>query len=137
MASGGYIEFFDTVAVFNSIIEGAEKGTVHEEWLTAIAAAAVKLGRDLHKPLRYKTWLEEAGFVDVVEKAFPVALGDWPKDPHQKTLGRHLRVDMILVAGMLKNMLLVAGWEQEKADDLVRRYQDELRTPTVFIFHPL
>jgi hypothetical protein len=34
-----------------------------------------------------KHWLEEAGFVNVVERKYPVAVGNWPRDPQQKTIG--------------------------------------------------
>jgi len=33
-----------------------------------------------------KGWLEEARFVNIIERKVPVAIGTWPKDSRQKTL---------------------------------------------------
>jgi hypothetical protein len=42
-----------------------------------------------------KKWMEEAGFVNVVEKPVRIAVGKWPKDKKQKELGlwNQLRLD--------------------------------------------
>lgn len=61
-----------------------------------------------------KGWLEEAGFVNIIERKIPVAIGTWPKDNKQKMLGlwNQARVD----AGMrdfaerrMRNTMNVSG----------------------------
>ncbi len=49
--------------------------------------ATAKAGRPIDIAPKYKSFLEKAGFVDVVEKRFKWPLNPWPKDKHYKELG--------------------------------------------------
>lgn len=45
-------------------------------------------GRELTVAARYKQWMLEAGFVDIVEVKYKWPQNTWPKDPKFKELGR-------------------------------------------------
>ena len=58
--------------------------------------------------------MEEAGFVNVVEKAIRTAVGKWPKDKNQKELGawNQLRLDTGLrdfIERRMRKVLNVSG----------------------------
>ncbi|KAF5710362.1 hypothetical protein FMUND_9564 [Fusarium mundagurra] len=50
--------------------------------------ASAKAGRAINLAPKYKSFLEKAGFVDVVEKQFKWPINEWPKDKHYKELGK-------------------------------------------------
>lgn len=136
MASGGYIEFLDVNPKFIRV-NGNIEGTVFDEWAKAIYAAAAKLNRDLMKPLKYKGWLKEAGFVDVVQQYKPVPVGEWPKDPTQKEIGRLTSINMLRVVDIFNNLLLAAGMAKEEADDLTARTQAAMRDTEIIGYHEM
>lgn len=136
MASGGYIEFLDVHPKFIRV-NGKVEGTVFEEWAHASYAAATKLNRDLTKPLKYKGWLEEAGFVDVVQEYKPVPVGEWPKDPTQKEIGRLTLINMLRVVDIFKNLLLAGGMAKDEADDLTARTQAAMREAEIIGYHEM
>lgn len=68
---GGWIEIQD--ATFEILCtDGSCTGSSLERWSRLFMGAAGKFGRDFTAPSRYKQWLIEAGFVDVVEKVGPI-----------------------------------------------------------------
>lgn len=58
------------------------------EWNKYLDEAAMTAERPLRIANKLKRWYEAAGFVDVQEIVFKLPLGDWPRDPHLKSLGR-------------------------------------------------
>lgn len=58
--------------VFQTLCDDNTLQGTHLERLNRIMIeAGLAIGRDLKKPLNYKRWLNEAGFVDVVEEVGP------------------------------------------------------------------
>lgn len=63
---GGWMELND--ATFELVSEdGSMSGTSIEKWCQRMSQALVSMGRDPNPPKNYKRWMEETGFVDVVE----------------------------------------------------------------------
>jgi hypothetical protein len=63
------------------------KGTALERLISLYIEAGRRLGRDMLVPRRYKQWLIDAGFVDVVEEKLAIPGNPWPKGKEAKTLG--------------------------------------------------
>ena len=63
------------------------RGTSIEKFVEYYVEAGRRLGRDMLAPRKYKRWMEEAGFVDVVEEKLAIPGNPWPKGEASKTLG--------------------------------------------------
>lgn len=70
MKPGGWIELMDPV--FQTLCDdNTLEGTHLLRLNRTMIEAGLAIGRDLQKPLNYKQWLLDAGFVDVVEEVGP------------------------------------------------------------------
>lgn len=68
--------------------DNSTNGTALEAWNAKVVEGAKILGKDWWSAPKYKTWFEEAGFVDVEEKVFSWPGNEWAKGEKQKELGR-------------------------------------------------
>lgn len=132
--NGGYIEIFDTPIQALSL-DGSIEGTALEEWGEVGRAAGRKLGRDMAKPRQYKRWLEEAGFVDVVETIIAAPVNEWCKDERQKEIGRFMFYDFYALIGGLKKLVLAAGYTSDAADDFLSRVRKTIEDPQVHAYY--
>lgn len=92
-----------------------------------VTEASAKIGLPLIFARHAKRHLEEAGFVDVVEKTAIWPIGDWPKDKMLKEIGRFGRqgmVDSLHPFGI--SLLTIDGWPMDKIMDLCDRTRDSL-----------
>lgn len=76
--------------------------------------------RDLAVPRRYKTWMREMGFVNVVERPLLVPVNSWPVDPADKLLGQFSRMTMEKVIDSSVKMLIAAGLKQEEVPEFLQ-----------------
>lgn len=70
MSPGGWIEFNDTGSEL-ACMDGTTQGSALQMWSDLFAEAGRRAGRDLEVAAKYKQWLLDAGFVDVVEEILP------------------------------------------------------------------
>lgn len=64
---GGWLELNDSTFVL-VCDDGSTRGTNIEKWSQRMSEAQASMGRDPEVPKRYRRWMVEAGFVDVVEQ---------------------------------------------------------------------
>ena len=62
-------------------------GTAFERWIDLIKKGCMALGRDFGRVPQYKQYLQEIGFVDVVEKQLAWPIGTWARTRRMKMLG--------------------------------------------------
>ncbi|WQF81620.1 Putative S-adenosyl-L-methionine-dependent methyltransferase superfamily [Colletotrichum destructivum] len=84
---GGYIELQDSM--FPML---CQDGTMTEDfkplkWSNMVTEATEKLGRSMFVAASFKQMLEDAGFVDVVERRKVWPFNPWPKDAKLRELG--------------------------------------------------
>ncbi|KAL7763959.1 hypothetical protein ACKLNR_005104 [Fusarium oxysporum f. sp. zingiberi] len=83
---GGYIEVQD-----NAYPLASDDGTIHNtnilKWSELMLNAANKIGRPITVASKFKSMLEDAGFIDIVEIKKRIPMNRWPKDPRYKELG--------------------------------------------------
>jgi len=108
LSPGGYLELQDMVLPMRSI-DNTLTGTALESWLELTMSAAVKLGRNWTCGAYYKQYMEDAGFVDVVERHFQWPMNTWPKGKHMKTLGIYWQADMLKGLEALSMAVLTRG----------------------------
>lgn len=61
-------------------------GHIMYDWPQTFIGAGEVMGRTFK--VNSKKLMEDAGFVDIVEKVWKVPSSGWPKDPQMKELGR-------------------------------------------------
>ncbi|CAF3557333.1 unnamed protein product [Fusarium graminearum] len=83
---GGYIEVQDNVYPLAS-----DDGTIHNTniltWSELMVNAANKIGRSITVASKFKSMLEDAGFIDIVEIKKKIPMNRWPKHSRYKELG--------------------------------------------------
>jgi hypothetical protein len=77
-----------------------------------------KIGRDPLSPVNLKRWMEEAGFVSVVEKKFSVPANPWAKGEEQKIRGLMMMNNLLEVAQGITTKIFteVHGWSREQVE---------------------
>jgi hypothetical protein len=98
---GGYFEMMDAVIPLRCFDDSLQ-GTYLEKSTNIMMEGAKLLGRDLTHVVKYKSYMETVGFVDVVETHFQWPINTWPKGKYHKTLGAWYNKDVTSgLAGML------------------------------------
>lgn len=116
MKPGGYIELFDIEAV-HKYMDGPASEAM-DKWLDIALGAIARIGGDLTKSAKYKTWLEEVGFVNVVDRLFKSPCNTWPKHPKLKELGARQLVSLVAAAESIDNLVARAGIDAKVINDL-------------------
>lgn len=96
--------------------------------------AAEANGRPNNLAPYYKSYLERAGFVDVVERRFK-----WPKDPYYKELGTWTRENLDggiegLVMALFTRFL---GWSKEEVLGFCAQFRAALKDRSVHGYIPM
>lgn len=56
-----------------------------------IVEAGEKIGKTNMTAYSTKKWMEEVGYINVIEKKYKLPIGRWPADPRMKELGMWFR----------------------------------------------
>ena len=93
---GGWFDQAEPSLFFISDQVQLGKSHPYPQWGKMMAEAGEKAGMRFDIAERMKQWLEEAGFVNVQEYKMPWTVGGWPKNKHQREVGRwnQLRLDI-------------------------------------------
>lgn len=82
--------------------------------------------------------LEAEGFVNVQTKIFHVPIGDWPRDPHLRTIGGYLReVVMDFAIAMAARPFVELGMEKSEIDELLYAVRDCLGNHSIHAHLPI
>jgi hypothetical protein len=136
---GGYFEAQDMAVPF-----GCDDGTLTEDsdlwtWVLWLMQAMEAFGRPLTAAQNWKALLEEAGFVDVVERVYKWPTNSWPRDPKYKKLGGWslYNMEQVLEPAILAPMTRSLGWTREEAIVLAAKAKTVLRDPKVHAYWPM
>ncbi|KAH8655304.1 S-adenosyl-L-methionine-dependent methyltransferase [Xylariales sp. PMI_506] len=123
---GGWIEFQE--GSFTLIQANPDyKGDALQRWAAGCIKGAAAVGRNVDNQQFYRSWLIEAGFVDVSERHLFPPFGDWHPDPDLSHLGLYVRAN--LNEGLQPigwKMLRLAGMEPDEIDSLIKEARAEL-----------
>ncbi|KAH8646205.1 S-adenosyl-L-methionine-dependent methyltransferase [Xylariales sp. PMI_506] len=134
---GGWIEFHDGI-LGQGCQDGSYEGTANRAMNEQFEMAYKAMGRDPVKTIKYKQWLLDAGFVDVVEKRFPVPMNSWPKDPKYKEIGKYCYHDVRdLTLSLGGRILAAAGLSPEEIERRSRIAIADLGNTSIHIFTPM
>ncbi|KAK7921647.1 Secondary metabolism regulator LAE1 [Apiospora marii] len=134
---GGWIEYMDATGT-SGCLDGTLRGTALEKVSVYCQQGAATNGRDLRVAEKYKQWLEEIGFVDVVERKFAWPYGGWAKDPRIKLAGKFCQRDIYDgVSGIAHVMLQKAGYSNEQIEQFIAEVRRNLVDPTIHAYLPM
>jgi hypothetical protein len=90
---GGYFQMAGAALPIRCVDDSLE-GTTLLKFANMMIEGMRMAGKDITQAPRYKSYMEAAGFVDVVEDHFQWPTNTWPKAKHHKTLGMLFNQDM-------------------------------------------
>lgn len=124
LAPGGYLQLRDPLFPFCYLTPPPDKCAL-KRWNDLVLEAAAKLGRKWTNAHRYRQWLEELGFRDVVEVKERLPLSPWVKSKRLKYLSLWLQHDMLSgLEGMSMALFTrVLGWKP----DAVKAFLEDVR----------
>jgi len=126
---GGYLELQGTLCHYMTI-DDTFPGTAFRKYLDAQS----KPGENV---VFCKRFMEEAGYVDIVEKHFQWPVGDWPKDQQCKEVGKLFKE---AVAGRIFEKSFSrqgSRMSTEKEMDLADRALEDLDDPRIHGYVPM
>ncbi|KXH55576.1 methyltransferase domain-containing protein [Colletotrichum salicis] len=113
---------------------GCDDGTVPKDsalarWHDLLAEAGERCGRSIESPSKYTSAIEEAGFVDIVNKHYVWPLNSWPKDENLKEIGQWQFVNLDLGIEALSMGLLtrVMDWTKEEVYAFCAELRNDLK----------
>ncbi|CAK7217211.1 hypothetical protein SEUCBS140593_003132 [Sporothrix eucalyptigena] len=137
---GGYFELFEGPMLFQSV-DGphALDGTVIKEWNDHMSTGVRRIGRDPHAALRLHDWMEEAGFVNIVEKRFALPINPWPRGRANKLLGAMEMTNLLEVAHGITSAVFTKalGWSVEEVEVFLTKVRKELRDRSIHAYLPV
>ncbi|KAJ4406651.1 hypothetical protein N0V82_010074 [Gnomoniopsis sp. IMI 355080] len=137
LAPGGWIEIHD--ATFELLCsDGSCTGSNIERWAKLMFLGAAAVGRDFKVPKRYKQWLIDIGFVDVVEDVGPLPGNPWPSDPRWQDLGRWQMTNFYRgIRGMSWKLLRALDMAPAEIEDLIEKVKDDLTNWNLHFCFPI
>lgn len=87
----------------------------------------------------YKSYLEEIGFVDIVEKQFAFPIGPWAKGAHMKAVGELCKADLVTGIHGISMMVLRRGMGMtaEEVETLITEAKDEMNSKKLHAYMPM
>jgi hypothetical protein len=135
---GGFLEFHDFVIPLRSIDDSLQ-GTAFQSWQEKTFDAADKLGTSWRNSANYSRYLEEAGFVDVVEKHFQWPINPWAKGARMKTIGAYCQENILRGMEALSMAVLTrgAGMTKEEVMELTAAAKRDVPNRDIHAYVPL
>ncbi|RDW85374.1 hypothetical protein BP5796_03699 [Coleophoma crateriformis] len=87
LTPGGWIECVEPDIKVTSNHMPLPADDPNAQWVEVFREVGQQTGMTFEAAVRLKDWLEKAGFENVEEVVFPIAVGSWPRDKKQKELG--------------------------------------------------
>lgn len=158
LVPGGYVELADKCFPLLSDDGSLLPSSPLQHWSDFSIEGTNKMGRSITAASLYKKQLEEAGFINVVEKRYKWPTNPWPKDPKFKQLGmKFLQYDfsetqkMLIEAGLWTNENLapglegfslglftrVLGWKKEEVEIFLMKVRSDMNDRKIHAYLPM
>jgi hypothetical protein len=121
LSPGGYFEMQDGVPLRS--IDNSTEGTAMQKYYDLIIEACKMRNADLWSAEKYKSMMEEVGFVDVKETVIEWPIGTWAKSPFHKRIGTWFKHDLAMgIEGIgMKLFTGLLGMSREEVEELVKQ----------------
>ncbi|KAM0425851.1 hypothetical protein ACHAPT_008789 [Fusarium lateritium] len=136
---GGYLEMHDLSHPFECDDDTLPKDSELYRLGNLLIEASTAAGRLNNEAPRYKDFLKDAGFVDVVERRYKWPLNQWPKDKYFKELGAWNFENLNNgIEGLLLALLTrFLGWSSEEVLIFCSAARKQLRDPRIHAYIPM
>jgi hypothetical protein len=119
---GGWVEFqdFDT----NGYSDDGSLTEDHEfrKWTRQLSDTFRNLGREPSPGPNLKTWVEDAGFVNITHRRLKTPIGLWPRDPRLVRLGLFYPTLIQVVGISLSGLLIVSTYASVEGNRCLLSY---------------
>ncbi|KAK8134228.1 hypothetical protein PG984_006240 [Apiospora sp. TS-2023a] len=137
LTPGGYAEYQDCYGVAGCL-DGTLQGTALEKFWLAMVEGGKAIGRDFMVATHYKEWMEEIGFVDVVERKMAWPFGAWAKNPRLKLAGKFCQRDFYDgIGGASYKLLKKLGMPSEEIDRFIGDVRADMINPAIHAYLPV
>lgn len=127
---GGWVQCLEMDVQVRSDHVDIPRDHVFNKWAQIFRDGGEKLGRsfDVIEGHNMKSYIEKAGFTDVVEEKIKVPLHGWPKDPHLQRMGflSQVALEQSLEGFVLYLLTQVLEWSPEETTALVDNMRREI-----------
>ncbi|KAH8882141.1 S-adenosyl-L-methionine-dependent methyltransferase [Thozetella sp. PMI_491] len=132
LSPGGYLELQDACFPF-SFADGSPEDTYMHKWNNSITEALVtKTDRTWDNVRRYKRFMEEVGFEDVVERNFYWPTNQWAKGKYYKSLAALFQEDMSTgLESISLRLFSLLGWDVPKIKDFLEKVWADFKDPKI------
>jgi hypothetical protein len=138
LTPGGYLELQDG-AIPMRAIDDTLAGTALNEWQERTISAAAQLGKSWDNVHNYVGFMEEAGFVGVVETHFQWPINTWAKGERIKTLGRYWQEDLNrgLEAISMAALTRAGGMTKDEVLELTEAARQDIFNKNIHAYMPM
>ncbi|KAL3423929.1 methyltransferase domain-containing protein [Phlyctema vagabunda] len=135
---GGYLELQDAAFPWRCI-DDSWQGTALQRWMGLLLDGAEALGKDWKRVPKYKEYMRNAGFLDIVEKKFAWPLGTWAKGKKFKTLGAWCKEDVMKGLQAISMAVMTKGLRMapEEIDSLIADVKKDVESGKVHVYIPI
>ncbi|KAH7123137.1 S-adenosyl-L-methionine-dependent methyltransferase [Dactylonectria macrodidyma] len=139
LAPGGYLEMQAVYPCFVSDDDTAEKATHAQSWMETLCEGSKRFGKPLDGALEWEDKMRSVGFVDVRREVYKLPIGEWPKDPKLKEIGRFQSVQESRLIESYTPALFsrVLGWNAAEIQVFIAKVKEDLRDPSIHIYLPV
>ncbi|KAB8288222.1 hypothetical protein EYC80_010223 [Monilinia laxa] len=130
---GGYIELVDFEYHGYSDDGTGDLAPSFQKWQAGLDEASKLFGRELNVAMKFKDWLNEAGFEAVVERHWRLPMAPWARDRRNKEIGLYLQQNMLdaTVAYGMAHFTRILGWSPEEYQVLAAGVRNEFKDSRV------
>lgn len=135
---GGYVEFMEMLMVIEAI-DDTLANTVLPRWHWLITEGVRRIGREPMLALHTRQLLQDAGFVNIVEKKFAVPINPWARGDEQKVRGALMLANLLDACESITMTVcrLVWGWSLEQVEALLVDIRASLKNRNIHAYVPL
>jgi hypothetical protein len=94
------------------------------------------MGRDFDAAKKFKQWLVELGFVDVVAKQFFSPINGWPVEPKDKRIGNWYSLNALRFTSNMPKLLEKGGLPVEDIPAFQAQVRSDITTAEMRVYHP-
>lgn len=139
MTPGGFIEMADITFPVQCDDGTMTEDSALKKWAGLILEGTTKIGRPINSATEYKTQLQTAGFVNIVEQRFYWPQNRWPKDKAMKEIGMWSLENMApsLEGFSMALFTRVFGWTKEEVEVFLVDVRKEVKDPRIHAYWPM
>ncbi|KAK5662737.1 hypothetical protein OQA88_6144 [Cercophora sp. LCS_1] len=135
---GGYLELQSVTGVLRCDDGTLSPDSPFQKFSDSIYETTRIFGTPVDDPLRWRQWLEEAGFEDVTEIIHKLPCNPWPKDQRLKLVGAFEMENLLFgLSGMVTRLFSKAlGWTPEQIQVFLVDVRREIKNRNVHAYWP-